>query len=81
MRTEPSGSVSSTSHTDLNDAAVRFLTPSGPLIPGVMPLFSPDAAFRAAMAQGSLPFPAFYPGLPPTVIFITILLFAFENNA
>uniref|UniRef100_A0A0N5ACF9 Homeobox domain-containing protein n=1 Tax=Syphacia muris TaxID=451379 RepID=A0A0N5ACF9_9BILA len=31
-----------------------------------MPLFSPDAAFRAAMAQGSLPFPAFYPGLPPT---------------
>ncbi|VDD95354.1 unnamed protein product [Enterobius vermicularis] len=68
VRTEPSGSVSSTSHNDLNDATVRFLTPSGPLIPGMMPVFAPDAAFRAAMAQGSLPFPGFYPGLPPAEV-------------
>lgn len=54
--------------------AIRFLNASGPLLtPGGIAGFSHpmehEAAFRAAMAQGALPFPAIYPGLHPAVSF------------
>lgn len=50
----------------------RFLNASGPLLtPGGLAGFphpmEHEAAFRAAMAQGALPFPAIYPGLHPAV--------------
>uniref|UniRef100_A0A915Q5Z5 Uncharacterized protein n=1 Tax=Setaria digitata TaxID=48799 RepID=A0A915Q5Z5_9BILA len=52
----------------------RFLNASGPLLtPGGLAGFphpmEHEAAFRAAMAQGALPFPAIYPGLHPAVCF------------
>ncbi|MCP9260452.1 hypothetical protein DINM_003803 [Dirofilaria immitis] len=48
----------------------RFLNASGPLLtPGGLAGFphpmEHETAFRAAMAQGALPFPAIYPGLHP----------------
>lgn len=69
VKTEPSSSVS-TSHTDLNTEAIRFLTASGPLltpgIPGFQhPMNAEVAAFRAALAQGALPFPSMYSGIHP----------------
>lgn len=50
----------------------RFLNASGPLLAsGALTGFphpmEHEAAFRAAMVQGALPFPAIYPGLHPAV--------------
>ncbi|KHN79767.1 Putative iroquois-class homeodomain protein irx-1 [Toxocara canis] len=65
-----SSSSAPTSHSDLTNDAIRFLNASGPLLtPGIPgfphPVNAEVAAFRAAMAQGALPFPAMYSGLHP----------------
>uniref|UniRef100_A0A915B1S1 Homeobox domain-containing protein n=1 Tax=Parascaris univalens TaxID=6257 RepID=A0A915B1S1_PARUN len=69
VKAESSGSAP-TSHSDLTNDAIRFLNASGPLLtPGIPgfphPMNAEVAAFRAAMTQGSLPFPAMYSGLHP----------------
>uniref|UniRef100_F1KXE6 Iroquois-class homeodomain protein irx-1 n=1 Tax=Ascaris suum TaxID=6253 RepID=F1KXE6_ASCSU len=71
VKAESSGSAP-TSHSDLTNDAIRFLNASGPLLtPGIPgfphPMNAEVAAFRAAMTQGSLPFPAMYSGLHPAV--------------
>ncbi|VDK49428.1 unnamed protein product [Anisakis simplex] len=65
VKAESSNSIGAppTSHSDLTNDAIRFLNASGPLLtPGIPgfphPMNAEVAAFRAAVAQGAIPFPA-----------------------
>ncbi|OZC06825.1 hypothetical protein X798_06190 [Onchocerca flexuosa] len=80
-------SISSNNADEVSGAGdtTRFLNASGPLLtPGGLAGFphpmEHEAAFRAAMAHGALPFPAIYPGLHPAVNFTTHYFFITYHN-